>query len=348
MKTGLTRGILPIGLAPVRLVPLRLAASLRGAATIAAAVLATVGLTTIGFVAPPAMALSLYTAPDYAAYMIDADSGEVLYSRHADAQRFPASITKVMTLYLTFEQLAAGKLRLTDRVVMSRNAAAQAPSKLGLAAGQSLSVNDAIQALTIKSANDVAVALAERISGTEAKFAQLMTSRARELGMKNSVFVNPNGLPDPRHISTARDIAILSNAVIHDFPQYYHYFDQREFIFGNRTIKTHNHLLSMVPGADGLKTGYTRAAGFTLAASAKRNGHRLIAVVLGAPASRARDSNVESLLQAGFQVLDARRRGSAIHVADMLAEPGDLNDAVLTDLMASATITEPARTRGRR
>lgn len=283
--------------------------------------------------AVPASASSLLEQPRYAAFLADADTGEVLYARRADAERFPASITKVMTLYMVFERLAAGTLRLDDRVVMSRHAASQRPSKLGLKPGESLTVDQAIRSLATKSANDVAVALAEHVAGSEAAFARLMTTRAHQLGMTSSRFVNPNGLPDSRQVTTARDIYLLSRAVIRDFPQYYSYFQQQQFTFAGRAMPNHNHLLRTTPGVDGIKTGFTNAAGFTLTASAVRDGRRLIAVVLGGPTRVARDANVESLLSAGFAVLAARRQGRTIQVADMLAEPGDLNDAVLRGLV---------------
>jgi D-alanyl-D-alanine carboxypeptidase (penicillin-binding protein 5/6) len=283
---------------------------------------------------PPAVrALSLFDQQKYAAFVADATTGEVLYSRRADTPRFPASITKVMTLYMVFEQLAAGQIQLSDRVVMSRFAASQRPSKLGLKAGESLTVDQAIRSLATKSANDVSVALAEHVAGSADEFSRRMTLRARALGMANSRFVNPNGLPDARQITTARDIFILSQATIRDFPQYYTYYQQQQFVFGNQVLPNHNHLLRTMPGVDGIKTGFTNAAGFTLAASAVRDGRRLIAVVLGGPSRVARDSNVESLLAAGFAVLAARDRGQNLQVADLLAEPGDLNDALLKQLV---------------
>jgi D-alanyl-D-alanine carboxypeptidase (penicillin-binding protein 5/6) len=293
----------------------------------------------------PAQALSLFDQQKYAAFVADAETGEVLYSRRADMQRFPASITKVMTLYMVFEQLAAGKLNHDDRVVVSRNAASQKPSKLGLKPGQSLTVDQAIRSLATKSANDISVALAEHIAGSSAEFARLMTMRARQLGMTNSRFVNPNGLPDSRQVTTARDIFILSQATIRDFPQYYSYYQQQQFVFGNQVLPNHNHLLRTMPGVDGIKTGYTNAAGFTLAASAVRDGRRLIAVVLGGPTRVARDSNVESLLSAGFAVLSARDRGQQVQVAELLAEPGDLNDETLRQLVeeGSGDVPPPRR-----
>lgn len=281
----------------------------------------------------PVQASSLFEQPKYAAFLADAETGEVLYSRHADAQRFPASITKVMTLYMVFERLAAGTLKLDDRVVFSENAARQQPSKLGLRPGESLTVDQAIRSLATKSANDVSVALAEHVAGSVPEFGRLMTARAKTLGMSNSHFVNPHGLPDARQVTSARDIFILSRAMIQHFPQYYQYFQQQQFAFGNQVLRNHNHLLRTMPGVDGIKTGFTRAAGFTLAASAVRDGRRLIAVVLGGPSRVARDSNVETLLSSGFTVLAARDTGRRIQVADMLAEPGDLNDGILEALV---------------
>ncbi len=274
-------------------------------------------------VAVPAKALSLYEEPKYAAILINPATHEVLYSRRADLPRYPASITKVMTLYLAFEAIEAGKLKLTDPVVMSRHAAAQAPSRLGLAVGRSITVEQAIHIIAVKSANDVAVALAEKIAGSETAFAAMMTGKARRLGMTNTYFVNASGLPNPAHISTARDIAILSMAMLDHFPQYYKCFGQQIYTYGSQTMMNHNKLLGKIPGVDGIKTGYTAAAGFTLAASATRGSRRLIAVVLGGPSTMARDENVSALLDAGFDVLDRRSHGQRTTVAANLNEPND-------------------------
>ncbi|MGZ6016292.1 MAG: D-alanyl-D-alanine carboxypeptidase [Phenylobacterium sp.] len=257
----------------------------------------------------------------YAAIVVDAKTGEVLYDRSPDAPRYPASITKVMTLYLTFEALSQGKLSLSDTLTISPHAASMAPTKLGLHPGETISVDDAIRAIAVKSANDMAVALAERIGGSEPRFATLMTLRAQELGMTNTRFVNASGLPDSRQLTSARDIALLSRSVMRDFPQYYSYFGQRQFTFRGETMGNHNHLLDSMPGVDGLKTGYTNASGFNLAASAVQNGRRLIAVVLGGSSVAARDNNVEDLLYTGFEVLRRRDRGEQITVAQNLFEP---------------------------
>ena len=268
-------------------------------------------------------AASLFQHEKYAAIVVDANTGEVLYARRADEQRYPASITKILTLYLTFEALSTGRLSLSDRVVVSPHAFAQAPSKLGLRPGESLTVDEAMRAVAVKSANDIAVALAEKIGGSEQHFASLMTLRAQELGMTNSRFVNASGLPDTRQVSSARDIAILSRAVMRDYPQYYSYFGIKALTWRGQEIPNHNGLLRRMSGVDGLKTGYTGAAGFNLAASAVRNGKRLIAVVLGGSSTAARDENVEDLLNSGFQVFAKRAEGKSISLASMLHEPPD-------------------------
>jgi len=252
----------------------------------------------------------------YAAVVVDAETGEVLFSRRGDSLSYPASITKVMTLYLTFEALSTGRLSLEDRVVISPKAAAQSPTKLGLPAGASLSVSEAMQALAIKSANDVAVALAEKLGeGSERRFAAMMTLRARELGMVNTHFVNASGLPDSRQVTTARDLAILSRAVLRDFPQHYALFSQQSFTFQGRQMNNHNGLLWRMPGADGLKTGFTSASGYNLATSAVRGNRRLIAVVLGGPSNARRNAKAENLLLTGFELAARRDRGERVQFA---------------------------------
>lgn len=259
--------------------------------------------------------------PRYAAIVMDANTGEILYQTRADSPRYPASISKVMTMYLTFEALAEGRLKLTDQLVVSPHAAAMQPTKLGLRPGQTISVDNAMRAIATKSANDMAVALAERLGGTESNFAKLMTMRARELGMNNTQFVNASGLPDTRQISTAHDLALLSRAVMRDYPQYYSYFSIQSFTYRGETMRNHNHLLGQMPGVDGIKTGYIGAAGFNLAASAVRDGHRLIAVVLGGSSAAARDDNVEDLLNAGFSTIKRRGMGAHVTMAQNMYSP---------------------------
>jgi D-alanyl-D-alanine carboxypeptidase len=289
--------------------------------------------------AVPATAASLYGVPKYAAILIDYDTGEVMYARQADAMRFPASITKVMTLYVAFEELKAGNIRENDMIRVSSNAARQPPSKLGLKPGATISVHDAMGVIATRSANDIAVALAEAIAGSEEDFALRMTRTARKLGMTQTTFRNATGLPDDGHVTTARDIATLSRALIRDYPRRYPLFSTVSYDYEGQAIDNHNHLLKTMPGVDGIKTGYTNAAGFTLAASSVRNGKRLIAVVLGGPNRMKRDGNVSELLETGFYVLNSRARGQMTTVAANFAEPDDLSDAVM-DRLASEDPSE--------
>ncbi|MBD3759162.1 MAG: D-alanyl-D-alanine carboxypeptidase [Rhizorhabdus sp.] len=272
--------------------------------------------------AAPVAAASPLGLPRFAAVLMDADTNEILFAEQATAIRHPASITKVMTLYLVFDALDAGRLRLDDRVVMSPYATSQRPSKLGLGVGQSLSVADAISVVAVKSANDVAVALAEKVGGTEENFARLMTARARQLGMRQTVFANASGLPNPAHFTSAQDIAILSAAMIRNHPTRYRCFSEQVFSYGRLRMANHNKLLGNVSGVDGIKTGFTNDSGFTLTASAVRNGRRLIAVVMGSPSGWQRDKDVTSLLNAGFTALDMRRNGSVEDMPALLASSG--------------------------
>lgn len=232
----------------------------------------------------------------YAAFVVDANTGKVYYARNADTRRFPASLTKMMTLYMAFEALGTGKLKMDQPLPVSRRAAGQAPSKLGLKAGQTITVERAINALSVKSANDVATVMGEAIGGTEANFARLMTKRARAMGMKSTTFMNASGLPNSRQKSTARDMAKLGKALLEDFPAYYSYFSKLTFKHGNRTYRNHNKLLRTYEGMDGIKTGYIRASGFNLVASAERDGVRLIGVVFGGKTGQSRDAHMASLL----------------------------------------------------
>jgi len=214
-------------------------------------------------------------------------------------------------------------------VVFSSHASAQSPSKLGVAPGESVSVAEAIQAMTVLSANDAAVAMAEKLGGSESRFAALMTLRAQELGMRNTQFVNANGLPDSRQLTTARDIAIMSRAVMRDFPQYYHYFGQLQFDFHGRVIGNHNHMLTEVPGVDGLKTGFINAAGFNIAISGVRDNRRLVVVVMGGPSVASRDQNAEDLLLTGFDVMKRRSLGEVTTVAQNLYEAQSSGGAIV-------------------
>ncbi len=237
-----------------------------------------------------------------AAIVVDARSGKVLFARAADAPRYPASISKVMTLYLLFRELKAGRLTLRSRLRVSRHAALKPPSKLGLLPGQAISVDQAIRALAVKSANDVATVVAENLAGTEAAFARRMTRMARALGMTRTTFRNASGLPSPPNVSTARDLATLSLRLMRDFPYYYRkYFGLKHFTWRGKRLRNHNHLLWRVRGMDGIKTGYTRAAGSNLAASVRRGNRRIVAVVLGAPSSRWRNRYMAQLIERAFR-----------------------------------------------
>ena len=238
--------------------------------------------------------------PIYEAIVLDAETGQVLRELNPDAVTYPASLTKMMTLYLTFEALNSGKLRLDQYFQVSAAAAAHSPSKLGLDPGESISIRDLILGVVTRSANDAAAVLAEGLGGTEANFAAMMTQKARQLGMSRTVYRNASGLPDPGQLTTARDVARLALALLHDFPREYRYFSVRQFEFDGRMIDSHDHLLEWYDGADGIKTGYTVASGFNLATSAVRNGHRLVGVIMGGGSARVRDEEMARLLDLGF------------------------------------------------
>ena len=261
---------------------------------------------------PPAAARSRY-----AELVVDGDSGRVLVTRNADARKYPASLTKIMTLYMVFEALETGKLRLGQPLRTSRRAAGQPPSKLGLRKGQAITVRQAIMALVTKSANDAATVVAEAIGGSEFKFALMMTRRARDLGMSRTTFRNASGLPNRRQLSTARDMARLAMAIRRDFPQHFNYFAKTSFSYQGKVYRNHNNLVGNVRGVDGIKTGYIRASGFNLVASAGRDEGRLVGVLFGGRSAKSRDQRMRKLLRGGFKRL---RRGE---------EPGSPNQFVL-------------------
>ena len=244
--------------------------------------------------------------PAYASIVVDANSGAVMQSSNADAQRHPASLTKVMTLYLLFERLHAGKIKLDSQMTVSEHAAAQAPSKLGLKPGETIDVGTAIRAIVTKSANDVAVVVAETLGGNEIAFAQQMNAKARALGMMHTNYHNASGLPDDQQITTARDQAILARAIHDRFPQYFQYFSVRTFVWRGKMMRNHNHLLGSVDGVDGMKTGYIRESGFNIIVSLHRNGRHLVAVVFGGRTASARDTRVISLINNNINVASAK------------------------------------------
>lgn len=237
----------------------------------------------------------------YASIVIDLSTGKTLHEENANTMNYPASLTKMMTLYLLFEAIDRGDLTLKSNFTTSRRASRSPPSRLGLKPGQKISVENAIYALTIKSANDVAIVVAETLAGSEKAFAHLMTDKARELGMVNTYFKNASGLPNKGQLSTARDMAVLGIILMENFPQYYHYFGAKTWTYNNQTFTNHNHLLKSYEGTDGIKTGYTRKSGFNLVASVKRHGHRIIAVVFGGETRAWRDHHIKYLLDRGFK-----------------------------------------------
>ncbi|ACB95301.1 serine hydrolase [Beijerinckia indica] len=237
------------------------------------------------------------TPASVAAIVVDANSGHTLYAHGEHELRHPASITKVMTLYLLFEQLEQGHLRLDSAIHVSPHAAAQKPTKLGLHAGSSISVEDAIRAVVTRSANDMAVAIAETVGGDEETFAGMMTRKAHMLGMSRTHFENASGLPNDAQVTTAHDLAILGRAIQDRFPRYYPYFSTHVFHYAGQEIRNHNHLLDQVEGMDGIKTGYTRASGFNLLTSVKRGGHSIVAAVLGGVSAGARDRIMARLIE---------------------------------------------------
>jgi D-alanyl-D-alanine carboxypeptidase len=252
----------------------------------------------------------------YSAIVIDANTGKTLFSANAGEARYPASLTKMMTLYLVFEKLASGKIKKSTQVPFSAHAAAQPPTKLGVKAGRSVSVETIIYSLVTKSANDSAAAIAEFIGGSEDGFARMMTARAKKLGMTGTLFQNASGLPDPSQHSTARDLAILGLALREHFPQYYGYFSTRSFTYGRQRMANHNRLLGRVKGIDGIKTGYTRASGFNLVSSVSDGKRRIVAVVMGGQTGRARDNHMADLIKKYLPKASGRGGGDLVAKAD--------------------------------
>ena len=245
--------------------------------------------------------------PSTASIVVDANSGAVLQASNADSPRHPASLTKIMTLYLLFERLEAGKIKLTSDMKVSAHAAAQAPSKLGLKPGETIEVETAIRAIVTKSANDVAVVVAEAIGGDETEFAQMMTAKAHALGMTHTSYRNASGLPDDRQLTTARDMAILGRAIHDRFPEYYRYFSTRTFAFRGKVMRNHNHLLGRVDGVDGIKTGYIHDSGFNIVTSVHRRHRYIVAVVFGGRSAGARDARMRDLIDSNINTASVKR-----------------------------------------
>ncbi len=280
-----------------------------------------------------------YTPP-YAAIVLDANSGNVLHADKADELRHPASLTKIMTLYLLFERLEAGKIRLDTQIPVSEHASIQAPTKLGLKPGDTIAVEDAIEAMVTKSANDAAVAVAEALGGSEREFADMMTAKAHALGMSRTVYHNASGLPNDEQVTTARDQALLGRAIAERFPRYYRYFATPSFTYHGETMRNHNHLLGHVDGMDGIKTGYTEASGFNLVASVRRNNRHIVSVVMGGTSAGARDARMRNLIEE-YIVAAAPPRTQVAGVAGSKTESARKEEPRAARASAAAPATSP-------
>ena len=282
------------------------------------------------------------SSPAFSAIVVDANSGRTLYSADENGLRHPASITKVMTLYLLFEQLDSGAMTLRTQIPISQHAASQEPSKLGLAPGDSISVDDAIKAVVTRSANDIAVAIAEAVGQSESNFADMMTRKAHALGMTNTLYRNASGLPNDEQVTTARDLTILGRSLEERFPGYFRYFSTAQFDFDGEIIGNHNHLLGRIDGVDGIKTGYTRASGFNLLTSVHRDGRSLLAVVMGGRSAAGRDRIMANLI--GDHIAEASTAHTATAIADAsraeTAEPRDVPVAAPPARARQAVVAE--------
>ncbi len=253
------------------------------------------------------LARPAYAEEKYASYVAHAQTGDVYHARYADELRYPASLTKVMTLLVLFDAIERGEVRLDERMQVSQEADRQPATDLGVRAGQSLTVEEGIYALVTRSANDVAVVVAEHIALTEERFALLMTLKARKLGLQNTRFRNATGLPDAQQYTTARDMAKLAKHVLDAYSDYYHYFSTPSFEWNGRAHYNHNSLLNQVAGVDGMKTGFTNASGYNLMTSAIREGERIIVIVLGGPTSGSRNQHVRDLVEAAYTHLESQK-----------------------------------------
>lgn len=261
---------------------------------------------------PPApITTSFASTSKYAAIVVDANNGRALFQSNATAPRYPASLAKMMTLYMLFEAMEQSRVNASTQIPVSAYAAARPPSKIGLRPGETISVQSAIQALCTKSANDVAVAVAEYLGGTEDQFAAQMTVKARQLGMSGTAFRNASGLPDDQQRTTARDMAVLGIALRNRFPTQFGYFSAREFAFRGKLVRGHNDMLGRVRGVDGIKTGYIRASGYNIVTSVQADGRRLVIVVMGGESARARNAHVEELI-ARYLPAASRKGGASL------------------------------------
>jgi D-alanyl-D-alanine carboxypeptidase len=283
-------------------------------------------------------------SPPTASIVVDGNSGAVLQASNPDALRHPASLTKIMTLYLLFEGLEGGKIKIDSMLTVSEHASEQAPTKLGLKFGQSIAVEDAIKAIVTKSANDAAVAVAENLGGDEGRFAKLMTQKARDLGMTRTTYTNASGLPDDDQITTARDQALLGRLIQKRFPRYYKYFSTESFVYHGLTMRNHNHLLGSIEGVDGIKTGFTRASGFNLVTSVHHSGRYIVAVVMGGRSSLERDAHMRELISAQIKEPALKRATPVIAKSNQREEtqPASANGPVASQGNAVGLIEPPS------
>ncbi len=288
-----------------------------------------VALAALSLIGVLGLTSAAHAKPVASSIVVDAETGEVLSGSNADAVTYPASLTKMMTLYLLFDALDKGTIKLGDRLTFSQNAASEAATNMNVSAGDTMTIETAILAMVVRSANDVSTAVGEHLGGTETAFARMMSAKARQLGMNKTIYRNANGLPNPGQRTTARDQATLGVALLRDHPKYYGYFSRNSFIYRGHTYGGHNRVMKKFAGADGIKTGYIRASGFNLVSSAERNGRRLVGVVLGGTSAPIRDKKMVALLTDGFKI----KRGTG----DMLIAkaPGSGVPARLTPAVAA-------------
>lgn len=287
-------------------------------------------------VAPPESVLAVPAAPQkYAAIVVDASTGKTLFEVNSTAQRYPASLTKMMTLYMLFEAMQSGRVTKQTQIPVSDHAASQPPTKLRFRRGEAIDVDSAIRAMVVKSANDVAVAVGEYLGGgSEDQFAAMMTAKARQLGMTSTSFRNACGLPDGGQVTSARDMAVLGLALEHRFPQHFHYFSESDFMFRGRLVRGHNDMLGRVRGVDGIKTGYIRASGYNIVTSYNADGRHLIVVVMGAQSARQRNDHVEALIQRSLGPMTAAAQPRLMYAGQQPASPppGLSSDSALPGL----------------
>ena len=280
--------------------------------------------------------------PKYAAMVIDANTGKVLHGAHVTEPRYPASLTKMMTLYLIFEEVKRGKMTYSTRIKISKNAASAPPSKIGLKPGQDIALINVIKALVTKSANDISIAIAEHIAGSEAKFAQLMTNRARQLRMHDTTFRNASGLPDAAQVTTARDMITLALRLYDDFPKQFQHFSLRSFTYRGKTYRSHNTLMKSFKGMNGIKTGYTRASGFNLVSSVRQRGRHVMAVVFGGKTAASRNAHMRTLLKRGLAKASTKktRRSKPVLVAKPVPVPRPAQKPALAQKAAQKTVQQ--------